>query len=100
MKCITCNKELEENRTKPQKFCSDRCRKVYSRIKDNGQDNGQIEITDRENGQQWIPNWKRVGFKTREDSFVELTRIIGQLGGRWWFQGFKFDLPLRKSNSR
>ncbi len=52
--CLKCNKELPLSKSKPYKYCSDRCRKAYK--KDNGQitDNGNgidngIKITD--NGQ-------------------------------------------------
>ena len=31
MKCINCNKELEDNLNNTKKYCSDKCRKSYSR---------------------------------------------------------------------
>jgi hypothetical protein len=77
MKCINCQIELKTNTTKPSKFCSDKCRKAFSRQKQGiienqaentvlenvpelniSVDNGQVDlntpqITDKkENGQE------------------------------------------------
>lgn len=84
MNCLNCQKEL----TNPKaKYCSDKCRKVYSRSQNNpdknpdtdtlkpgqtppGQEPGQPEQEVSIPGQNFVPNWKRNGFGSKEEGML------------------------------
>jgi hypothetical protein len=110
-KCINCDKQLEEANTKPKKFCSDRCRKAYGRdngqtTKENGQnventdiikDNGQVSATDNveevvmklsTQESAFIPNWKRLGLKTKEEGMKHVIDYLKKQHARISAMGF------------
>jgi hypothetical protein len=60
MNCLNCNKELNQSSTKPVKYCSDACRKAYSRKnagfnKQDQQCPSVESIKTRESGQEVCP---------------------------------------------
>ena len=86
--CKNCNKEFKSSR--PQsKFCSANCRVTFGRSKIQKKEDKVIELTDRgdrpiietpatsnPDKKKFIPNWKRSGFKSKEDAVLH---AIGML---------------------
>ncbi len=66
MNCKNCQIELEQSKTKPRVFCSDRCTKAYNRRLENGQitDKVKTDITEqtKTDNTNFINRWgKNVG---------------------------------------
>ncbi len=111
MNCKHCNKELIQVQGKESKvFCSDRCRKAYNRkltsdttsdksTADNSEQ-ATSDITTQEtscidNSTAWVPNWKKAGYKTREEAEVEIMRLMSEIPGhKFMFKGYTIDTTL------
>ncbi len=120
-KCVQCEKELEQISGKePKRFCSDKCRKAFKRattdttsdkptsdtVKMSTSDIPKVgteeylrflektPLKKLEDMNIWIPNWKRVGKKTREDAELDLQEIMKQRQKKEYFtfqfKGFSF----------
>ena len=95
MKCIQCNKEFEAKRS-TAKFDTAACKKAYQRgISGTKPLAGQVNSVPLTKEPEWIPAWKRNGFKSKEEAlnFVIATiedrakhnALLGSEGEASWF---------------
>ena len=82
MKCKNCDIELEESKTRPRVFCSDKCTKAYNRRLENGQ---LDKITDKITDKKIMDTPKKI-------TDTEITdKLISNTTNRWGEDVKKMD---------